>query len=65
MLPESGCRSYNAHGNQLNGDAMATEVYLVKVGMNMTEGIVEEWYIADGGKVAEGEMLYRLESEMR
>ena len=42
---------------------MATEVYLVKVGMNMTEGVVEEWYIADGERVEEGELLYRLETE--
>jgi pyruvate dehydrogenase E2 component (dihydrolipoamide acetyltransferase) len=42
---------------------MATEIYLVKVGMSMTEGVVEEWYIADGAKVEKGEMLYRLETE--
>lgn len=42
---------------------MPTEVYLVKVGMNMTEGIVEEWYVADGGTVQKGELLYRLETE--
>ncbi len=42
---------------------MPTEVYLVKVGMNMTEGVVEEWYIADGDTVSEGELLYRLETE--
>ena len=42
---------------------MATEIYLVKVGMNMTEGIVEEWYIADGDRVEKGELLYRLETE--
>ena len=42
---------------------MPTEVYLLKVGMNMTEGVVEEWYIADGDSVAEGELLYRLETE--
>jgi len=42
---------------------MATEIYLVKVGMNMTEGVVEEWYIADGGTVEKGELLYRLETE--
>jgi pyruvate dehydrogenase E2 component (dihydrolipoamide acetyltransferase) len=42
---------------------MATEIYLVKVGMSMTEGVVEEWYIADGDKVQIGEMLYRLETE--
>jgi pyruvate dehydrogenase E2 component (dihydrolipoamide acetyltransferase) len=42
---------------------MPTEVYLVKVGMNMTEGVVEEWYIPDGGMVTKGELLYRLETE--
>ena len=42
---------------------MATKIYLVKVGMSMTEGVVEEWYIADGDKVRTGEMLYRLETE--
>lgn len=42
---------------------MPTEIYLLKVGMNMTEGVVEEWYIEDGGSVATGELLYRLETE--
>ena len=39
---------------------MATEIYLVKVGMSMTEGVVDEWYIADGDTVEVGELLYRL-----
>ena len=42
---------------------MATEIYLVKVGMSMTEGVVEEWYIADGDQVEIGELVYRLETE--
>ena len=42
---------------------MPREIYLVKVGMNMTEGIVEEWCIADGERVAKGDLLYRLETE--
>jgi pyruvate dehydrogenase E2 component (dihydrolipoamide acetyltransferase) len=42
---------------------MPTEIYLVKVGMNMTEGVVEEWYVADGGTVEKGELIYRLETE--
>src|SRR4029453_12787954 len=42
---------------------MATEIYLVKVGMTMTEGMVEEWYVPDGGTVKEVELLYRLENE--
>ncbi|MFM7120211.1 MAG: E3 binding domain-containing protein, partial [Gammaproteobacteria bacterium] len=42
---------------------MPTPIYLVKVGMNMTEGVVEEWYIPDGGSVTKGQLLYRLETE--
>ena len=42
---------------------MPTEVYLVKSGMTMTEGVVEEWYVADGGHIEAGELLYRMETE--
>ena len=42
---------------------MATEIYLLKVGMTMTEGMVEEWYVPDGGTVVKGALLYRLETE--
>ncbi|MYD44442.1 MAG: 2-oxo acid dehydrogenase subunit E2 [Gammaproteobacteria bacterium] len=42
---------------------MPSEVYLVKVGMTMTEGVVEEWYIADGATVEQGAPVYRLETE--
>ncbi len=42
---------------------MPVEVRLLKVGMTMTEGNVEEWFIADGDPVEKGEMLYRLETE--
>ncbi|MBK79827.1 MAG: dihydrolipoamide acetyltransferase [Gammaproteobacteria bacterium] len=42
---------------------MPTPIYLVKVGMNMTEGVVEEWYVPDGGSVEKDELLYRLETE--
>lgn len=42
---------------------MPKEIYLVKVGMNMTDGIVEEWCVADGGRVEKGEIVYRLETE--
>lgn len=42
---------------------MPREVYLVKVGMTMTEGMVSEWFIADGTEVKKGEMLYSLETE--
>ena len=42
---------------------MPTEIYLVKVGMTMTEGIVDEWYVADGEPVNQGDPVYRLETE--
>lgn len=42
---------------------MPTPIYLIKVGMNMTEGVVEEWYVPDGASVEKGELLYRLETE--
>jgi pyruvate dehydrogenase E2 component (dihydrolipoamide acetyltransferase) len=42
---------------------MPSEIYLVKVGMTMTEGSVEEWYVSDGTTVQQGDMLYRLETE--
>ena len=42
---------------------MPRDVYLIKVGMTMTEGMVSEWYIADGQQVNKGEMLYALETE--
>lgn len=42
---------------------MPKEIYLVKVGMTMKEGTVDEWYVADGESVDEGKDLYRLETE--
>ncbi len=42
---------------------MPKEIYLVKVGMTMTEGTVDEWYVRDGDLVEEGAQLYRLETE--
>ena len=42
---------------------MATEIYLVKVGMTMHEGTVEEWYVGDGERIEAGALLYRLETE--
>jgi len=42
---------------------MPTEIYLIKSGMTMTEGVVEEWYVPNGGEVTEGNLLYRLETE--
>ncbi len=42
---------------------MPQEIYLLKVGMTMTEGVVDEWYIADGQAVVKGQPIYRLETE--
>nr|NIQ93603.1 hypothetical protein [Desulfuromonadales bacterium] len=42
---------------------MPTEIYLVKVGMTMTEGMVSAWYVEDGAPVDRGEPLYALETE--
>lgn len=42
---------------------MPSEIYLVKAGMTMSEGMVEEWCIPDGGKVKTGQLLYRMETE--
>jgi pyruvate dehydrogenase E2 component (dihydrolipoamide acetyltransferase) len=39
------------------------EIYLTRVGMTMSEGVVAEWFVPDGGKVQQGELLYRLETE--
>ena len=41
---------------------MPKEIYLLKVGMTMTEGLVSEWYITDGDQVKKGDMLYALET---
>ena len=42
---------------------MPKEIYLLKVGMTMTEGVVDEWFIADGEPVEVGQPIYRLETE--
>jgi len=42
---------------------MPNEIYLTRVGMTMTEGVVSEWFIADGDSVKKGELLYHLETE--
>ena len=44
---------------------MPTEIYLVKVGMTMTEGMVEKWFIPDGSEVKTGELVYALETEKK
>ena len=42
---------------------MPKEIYLIKVGMTMTEGMVAEWHASDGASVQAGDLLYTLETE--
>ena len=42
---------------------MATEILLPKLGFSMSEGVLAEWLVADGGEVKEGEPLFALESD--
>jgi pyruvate dehydrogenase E2 component (dihydrolipoamide acetyltransferase) len=42
---------------------MPSEIFLTKVGMTMSEGVVAQWYVADGAPVEKGALLYRLETE--
>jgi pyruvate/2-oxoglutarate dehydrogenase complex dihydrolipoamide acyltransferase (E2) component len=42
---------------------MATEVLLPKIGFSMTEGVLAEWLVMDGGQAVEGEPLFALESD--
>ena len=42
---------------------MTTPVLFPKIGFSMEEGVLSEWLVADGSAVAEGQVLYTLESE--
>jgi pyruvate/2-oxoglutarate dehydrogenase complex dihydrolipoamide acyltransferase (E2) component len=42
---------------------MSVEVLLPKLGFSMTEGVVSEWLVTDGGQVTEGKPLYSIESD--
>jgi pyruvate/2-oxoglutarate dehydrogenase complex dihydrolipoamide acyltransferase (E2) component len=42
---------------------MATEIVMPKLGFSMSEGMLAEWLVVDGEKVAEGQPLFSLESE--
>jgi pyruvate/2-oxoglutarate dehydrogenase complex dihydrolipoamide acyltransferase (E2) component len=42
---------------------MATEILLPKIGFSMNEGTLTEWMFGDGEHVAEGDVLYLLESD--
>ena len=42
---------------------MATEVLMPKLGLTMTEGLVDEWYKNEGDAVKKGEALCSISSE--
>lgn len=42
---------------------MTTQVLLPKIGFSMNEGTLTEWLAADGDEVAQGQLLYALESD--
>jgi pyruvate/2-oxoglutarate dehydrogenase complex dihydrolipoamide acyltransferase (E2) component len=42
---------------------MTTEITLPKIGFSMIEGQLNEWLVADGDAVAEGQPIYLLESD--
>jgi pyruvate/2-oxoglutarate dehydrogenase complex dihydrolipoamide acyltransferase (E2) component len=42
---------------------MATEVLFPKIGFSMIEGEIQEWLVADGEVVSEGQPIYILESD--
>lgn len=42
---------------------MSLEILLPKLGFSMSEGIIAEWLVADGGAVQAGAPLYSIESD--
>jgi pyruvate/2-oxoglutarate dehydrogenase complex dihydrolipoamide acyltransferase (E2) component len=42
---------------------MTIEVILPKLGFSMTDGVLAEWLVEEGGQAVEGKPLYSLESE--
>jgi pyruvate/2-oxoglutarate dehydrogenase complex dihydrolipoamide acyltransferase (E2) component len=42
---------------------MTVEVILPKLGFSMTDGVLSEWLVQDGGPALQGQPLYALESE--
>jgi pyruvate/2-oxoglutarate dehydrogenase complex dihydrolipoamide acyltransferase (E2) component len=39
------------------------DLFMPKLGMEMTEGILSRWFIEDGTTVAKGEPIYEVETE--
>lgn len=42
---------------------MATEVLMPKLGLTMTEGTIEEWYVKEGQPVKKGDMLFSVATD--
>lgn len=42
---------------------MSTEILLPKIGFSMNEGVIAEWFVADGATVNEGDPLYSIEAD--
>jgi pyruvate/2-oxoglutarate dehydrogenase complex dihydrolipoamide acyltransferase (E2) component len=42
---------------------MATEIILPKIGFSMSEGLLAEWFAADGAQVTAGAPLFTVESD--
>lgn len=42
---------------------MATELRIPKLGMSMTEAVLQEWLVADGAAVAVGTAIYTVETD--
>jgi pyruvate dehydrogenase E2 component (dihydrolipoamide acetyltransferase) len=45
------------------GEDHRTPIRIPQAGVAMTEGTIVEWLVADGDRVGEGDVLYRLETE--
>jgi pyruvate/2-oxoglutarate dehydrogenase complex dihydrolipoamide acyltransferase (E2) component len=42
---------------------LSTEILLPKIGFSMNEGVIAEWFVADGASVNEGDALYSIEAD--
>ena len=42
---------------------MAIPLNIPKLGVSMSEGTLVEWLVQDGDQVAEGQVIYRLETD--
>ncbi len=42
---------------------MSVEILLPQLGFSMAEGTINEWMVADGATVSEGQVIYSIEAE--